>query len=233
MSIKRLKQDLDRAGFEIVHAFPLGALSESGRAALPSPDFCPSCGIIIGNTRTVWRPFLFWLSQQSKWNALPHPFDAFSEHIISQYCQQYFDRAHVLWTHETKDYVVPAQKIAQESGLAFHSAGQFNIHPTFGPWFALRALILLPDTPTPTKSSVQNPSSDAIEKQAHALFQKLYNKIKHANDMNTVQHRWKSWLALRDLYDVGKKYRYTDPQIQYHYTHDKNVLTQELKRIFS
>ena len=139
----------------------------------------------------------------------------------------------MLWTHETESYIVPAQRIAEESGLAFRSAGQFNIHPTFGPWFALRSVILLSGEPIPTKTVVTNPSSSTIEKQAHALFQKLYNKIKHANDMQTVQHEWKSWLALRDMYEVGKEYRYTDPQIQYHYTHDKKVLVEELERIFS
>eukprot|EP00757_Euglenozoa_sp_SAG-D1_P013647 gene13647-21265_t len=50
-----------------------------------------------------------------------------------------------MWAHETERYVVPVQHLAQASGLAHLSQGYLNIHPTYGPWFALRALLIVPE----------------------------------------------------------------------------------------
>ena len=231
MNITPFTQALQHAGFEIAHAFPIDALGTSCLETLPPLSSSTTCGILIGNTITAWQPFLLWLRQQPDWQGIADPFNAFSEHTIHTQCQKFFSPVRVLWTHETKSYIVPAQKIAHESGLAFRSAGQFNIHPQFGPWFALRALVLLDTTPKPEATEAQNPSSARIEEQASARFQELYKNLQHTTDIKTVQQQWKAWLTLRDIYKVGKEYRYTNPQIQYHYTHDKQVLAQELNRL--
>ena len=109
--------------------------------------------------------------------------------------------------------------MAHESGLAFLSAGQMNIHPQFGPWFALRAVVIVSADPV-SNHSVVNPSTPGVEIAAGSLFQSL---LKTTNS-------WDEWLRLRDLYEVGKEYRYSESQIQYHYTHDKMVLFKEIDK---
>ena len=47
---------------------------------------------------------------------------------------------------------------------------------------------------------------------------------------DSIKTHWRDWLRLRDVYDVGKEHRYTEAQIQYHYTHDKAVLAEALMR---
>ena len=229
MNIKSFTQALSVSGFEIVHAFPLDVLSESCRNTF---DSSASCGILVGNTRTAWHPFLLWLNQQPDWKTITNPFNDFSEHIIQTQSKHTFTNAHILWTHETESYIIPAQKIAHESGLAFRSAGQFNIHPQFGAWFALRALVLLCES-SPKKTQVHNPSSDDIEKQAFKIFQNLYENLQNNTDIKTMQYHWEEWLALRDLYEIGKEYRYTEAQIQYHYTHNKQILNSEIELLNS
>ena len=109
--------------------------------------------------------------------------------------------------------------MAHQSGLAYLSAGQFNIHHRFGPWFALRAVVILPGT-TFQNTPLSNPSTNAIESQAAALFERLLQK-----------GTWEEWLSLRDLYVVGREHRYSDEQIRYHYTRDKAVLFDGVNRV--
>ena len=224
--IQKLSQALQHTGFDVVHPFPVDALNETclvdlrhilGRAV-------PACGILIGNTFSIWEPFIGWLKQQDNWHELKHPLDVFTEQRIQECCNLACPSASMFWTHETQSYVIPIQKIAHESGCAFLSKGQLNIHSQYGPWFALRALVLLDEVP-PAKTEPHNPSAETTELKASQMFQQLCRPSKAFD----IQNRWREWLKLRDLYDVGKCYRYTEAQIKYHYTHDKEILKRELK----
>ena len=112
--------------------------------------------------------------------------------------------------------------MAHQTGLAYLSAGQFNIHPHFGPWFALRAVVIVSGE-TECNSRVSNPSTEAIEVQSAALFNRLLES----------KATWQEWLSLRDLYEVGRTHRYSEAQIRYHYTRDKTVLWNEVERLQS
>ena len=70
---------------------------------------------------------------------------------------------------------------------------------------------------------VSNPSSDVIEVQSATLFKRLLER----------KATWQEWLSLRDLYEVGRAQRYSEPQIQYHYTRDKGVLVDEVEKLRS
>ena len=71
--------------------------------------------------------------------------------------------------------------------------------------------------------NVLNPSTDAIEIQAAAMFNQLLES----------KGTWQEWLSLRDLYEVGRTHRYSEAQIRYHYTHDQMVLLNEVDRLQS
>ena len=167
-------------------------------------------GYLIGNTGNIWTPFIEWLSQQPNWSEIADPLETFVEETIEGCVGQ---DAHIFWTHETKRYIVPVQRMAHQTGLAYLSAGQFNIHPQFGPWFALRAVVIVSGE-TECNPPISNPSTDAIEVQSSALFNRLLES----------KATWQEWLSLRDLYKVGRTHRYSEAQIRYHYTRDKTVL---------
>ena len=230
---RSLAHQLQSTGFDVVHPFPLQSLSESSREAIGCSVNIEqiACGVLVGNTASVWQPFLLWLHQQSEWQRLHHPFNTYSEYAIQTSCAQVYTDHQIFWVHETKSYVLPIQKIAHEIGLAFLSAGHFNIHPQFGPWFALRALVLLPTEPAPTVQKAFNPSDPSIELQAARLFQQLYQQTMTSSEAHPIQNHWRSWLTLRDLYEVGRGHRYSEEQIQYHYTHDRTVLESGIERL--
>ena len=223
-----LVDQLRSSGFDIVHPFSWMALSDLSRETLNAivNNEQALCGLLIGNTARAWKPFLSWLHQQSKWRQLEHPFEAYSERIIQTSCAELYADCQIFWAHETKAYVLPIQKIAHESGLAFLSAGQFNIHPQFGPWFALRALVLVATESAPAVKKAYNPCKPSIEIRAARKFQQLRQQTLTPADPHPIQNNWRAWLALRDLYETGKTYRYSEAQIRYHYTHDRSVLEQ-------
>ena len=160
-----------------------------------------------------------WLSQQPNWSEIVNPFETFVEETIEECVGP---DAFIFWTHETKQVYCPSSKDAPIK-RDWHISVQvslISIH--FGPWFALRAVVIVSGH-TDCNLEVSNPSSEAIEIQSAALFNRLLNS----------NATWQEWLSLRDLYDVGRKYRYSEPQIQYHYTHDQMVLLNEVERLQS
>ena len=204
-------------GFDVVHPFSLNGLDESILRSLSIDDCSGKMGYLIGNTSKIWDPFIKWLSQRADWSKMVNPLETFVEQTIENCVGNHEG---LFWTHETEQYIVPVQRLAHQSGLAYLSAGQFNIHPHFGPWFALRAVLILSGEAI-QNHSVSNPSTNALEIQAAALFERLLQS----------QGTWEEWLSLRDLYDVGREHRYSDEQIRYHYTRDKAVLFNEVNKL--
>lgn len=214
-----MRESLRFSGFDILHSFSLENLDDSILRSLSIDDSSKKMGYLVGNTGNIWEPFIKWLSQQSKWSEIGDPLETFVEQAIER-CTG--EDANIFWTHETKRYIVPVQRMAHQTGLAYLSAGQFNIHPDFGPWFALRAVVILPGE-TAQNHLISNPSTDEIEIESANLFNQLLER----------QATWQEWLSLRDLYDVGRAHRYTEAQIRYHYTRDRTVLFNEVERLQS
>ena len=72
----------------------------------------------------------------------------------------------------------------------------------YGPWFALRAAIVMPGEPPPPAPPV------------HALH--LRRAVsRRAGDCASTD--WRSWVAVRDACPVGRDHRYSDDQIEFHY----------------
>ena len=218
---KVIEQDmrdcLSTSGFDILHPFSLEDVEKSILRSLSIDESSGKMGYLVGNTRKIWDCFIEWLIQRPDRSEMTDPLDTFVEETIERCVGK---SATIFWTRETEQYTVPVQRIAHQADLAYLSAGQFNIHPQFGPWFALRAVVVSSGKEV-RKQSIVNPSTRDIEIQASALF----------NQLLETGGSWQEWLSLRDLYEVGREYRYSDAQIQYHYTRDKKVLFDELQRV--
>ena len=160
-SEQEMRDRLSVSGFDIFHPFSLEHLDDSILRSLSIDDSSGKMGYLVGNTSQAWDPFIEWLAQQVNWFEMADPLETFVEEIIERCIG---NGAQIFWTHETERYIVPVQRIAHQTGLAYLSAGQFNIHPHFGPWFALRAVVILPGD-TVQNPPVSNPSIDAIEKE--------------------------------------------------------------------
>ncbi|HUJ60476.1 MAG TPA: hypothetical protein VLX92_18370 [Kofleriaceae bacterium] len=199
------------AGFDIAHGFDAErAAREPGLALLADP--ARRAGLLVGNSRALWPRFVTAVRRDRALAEDPHPLDRYTERAIADAARELDGRA---WLGH-RPYgggFVPLQRLAAATGLAMLAPTQLAIHPRFGPWFALRAVIVF----------------DGIQPEAPALLPPCCCAAP-CTDAFTVAmsskgpEAWRAWLAVRDACPVGRGYRYSDEQVRYHYTKDRALL---------
>ena len=107
--------------------------------------------ILVGNSRALWPAFC------AAHDADPEVGDA--EDPVDTYVARQVDRAitphavahRTFYAHETKPgRLVAVQRMAHVAGVAhLDERCHLSIHPTLGPWFALRAVVVLDDVEGP------------------------------------------------------------------------------------
>ncbi len=190
----------------------------------------PRLGLFVGNTRALWPHFV------AARDNLPEldPLDAYVERTIDHAIASStstakvalatdptsapatdptsapatgFRATTVVYAHRRYDGAfLPFQPLAIACGLAAMSDAGLAVHPTYGPWFALRAVITL-DAP-----SFAIPAAAPIAKPC-ACTGACEAALAHARDHIGD---WRAWLAVRDACSL-RAYRYSDEQIRFHY----------------
>jgi cyanocobalamin reductase (cyanide-eliminating) / alkylcobalamin dealkylase len=193
-------------GLDIAHAFDPARVAE----------FVPAQGrrgILVGNTRALWSPFVAAVHADRELAAASDPLDHYIERAIAAA----FPGAPAWFSHRRYDGAfLPFQKLAVATGLGVLAPTQLVIHPIYGPWFALRAIVLVDGDPPPVPVA---PSVTCCNGDCRARL-----------DVALASRDWRTWLAVRDACNVGRAYRYSDEQITYHYTKNRALLARELSR---
>ena len=225
-------QTLMNRGFDIVHPFSLTSYNNivDTPFQIDEKEEEAKLGMLLGNTKTIWPHFIHWLGLDTNRLGLANPLEDFVEKSLETSCQDHLSNYNILWTHRNKPLTIPAQKLAHVTGLAYLSTSELNIHPTFGPWFALRALVLLPGEIKRESFIAKNPCEPKHEINAYKLFEKAMAVANGRASYSETKRNWKNWLEIRDAFEVGKQHRYSDNQINYHYTGDRAVLERELRQ---
>ena len=170
-------------------------------------------GILVGNTRALWAPFLAARRADASIAASPDPLQRYSERVIGNGAAA--RDATVYYSHQRYDGAyLPFQRIAVAAGLAAIAPTHLLVHPTYGPWFALRAIVLCAGDPPPPPPPV------ALACLCDASCLDLLETAL----ADTGPASWRAWLAVRDACPIGRAHRYGDDQIAYHYTKDPRHL---------
>lgn len=186
---------LGDAGFDLVHELDLACLAhEPGTEAIVATG--RRRGVLIANTRALWPIFVATAPSGSD------PLDRYTEDVVGTA----FPGAHVWFAHRAP--YLPFQRIAVAAGFAAMGPTHLAIHPTYGPWFGLRALVALPGEPraAPPRLPAYICSGDCAAVLARS------------------SEDWRSWLAVRDACCTGRDHRYGEAQLAYHYTKDPALL---------
>jgi methylmalonic aciduria homocystinuria type C protein len=179
-----MRDALAAAGFDIVVPFDGGLVDPQRRA-----------GVLIGNTRAMWPTFV------AAKPAGPDPLDRYVEAAIDPLVPE---GGRVVYAHRQYDGAfLPFQRFAVAAGVGSLSETNLVVHPVYGPWFALRAAILVageapPVTPCPPVCRCDAPCRQALSRA-----------------IGTID--WRAWLAVRDACPVGREYRYSEDQLAFHY----------------
>lgn len=172
--------------------------------------------VVIGNSRAIW-PHLDRFVLESR-EPLADPVDTYVQLLVAQATTGIDGLVDIRFAHEPPPRRIAIQRLADVAGLAWLSPSHLCIHPTFGPWIALRAAVVL-DVPAPPAASRVPPPCSCAD---HCLPQ-----LDHAmalgeptNATELIEH-WRAWLAMRDACPIGRQHRYDDEQIRYHYTGER------------
>lgn len=179
-----MREALAEAGFDIVAPFDGGRIDPERRA-----------GLLVGNTRALWPKFMAGKTPG------PDPLDRYVEAMIDPLVPE---GGRVIYAHRQYDGAFVAfQPLAVAAGLGSMSETNLVIHPVYGPWFALRAAIVVPGDPP-----LVGPCPRVC--RCGAPCREALSRARGNTD-------WRAWLAVRDACPVGREHRYSEEQLAYHY----------------
>lgn len=199
---------LGEAGFDLVHPFDaLAVAREPGLSELADPE--RRQGYLVGSTRAFWPRFLAARRDDPELCASADPIDRYTELTCAK-----LPGARLFFAHRTYGGVfLPFQRLAAAAGLGTVSPSQLVIHPTYGPWFGLRAVVLV--------------AGELITRALPVAACNCATRCATAFEracMDRSAEPWRSWLAVRDACCVGREHRYDDDQLEYHYTKNRTFL---------
>jgi hypothetical protein len=226
--VEQLRGALEPAGFDLVQPGTVGKYN----ARVP-PDFrlddwgAPDhLVIIVGNTRALWPAFLSALAQDGALCADPHPLNRYTERVLRAAADALPTPSEIRWAHDGAKRVA-MQALAESTGLAVRSASHLSIHPVYGPWIGLRAALSAPVCgPQDDPPSVEPCAGCSVA--CRAAFQRALAATDPRLSAAAVESQWQLWVACRDACAVGQQYRYSDGQIRYHYTKDRQDLLKQV-----
>lgn len=244
MSRIECEQILREAGLDIFSWFrPTRVLSEltarenEERAIASLPDLGSSgWGLLVGNTKALWPHFLRAYEQGQ---GLEHPLDHYVERAVQTAAKRLGSRHWTAFSHTVVPRPFPIQRLADEIGFAQLGPAHLSVHPTYGPWIALRAIIVCEleehDWP-PEAANLRKPCDGCAAPCTQALQNALIPSKTAAPEAKPhIPPRQLSpdgarWLAVREACPWGSEHRYGDDQIVYHYDKNDRVLSIERSR---
>jgi len=216
----RVETGCAAAGLDLVHPFDLAecAWAELSRA-LPEarPARASGLAFLVGNTRRLWSPFIEACRTDARLAREPNPLDRYVEQQLTAVASALSMPSRLIFAHVTRPAPFPIQRLAEQVGLAWLSPSHLAVHPTHGPWLALRAVLLV-DTEGPPRAGGRGvspcrgcpaPCVPALERALAVSGTPL--------DAAAIAGHAQDWIAVRDACPVGRASRYGDAQLDYHY----------------
>ncbi len=239
-ALHALGQLLARAGLDRLGVARVGDFNAAmePRWRLPDLGSPAHAVIVIGHGRGVWAPFRAAFAASPALQADPHPFDRWTAARISEGVAAAFpadlprDLRHV-W--EAPPRMVAMQALATHAGLGVRGPAGLVVDPRLGPWQAFRAALVVA-LPAPSGARTPEPSGapcgscaaqPCVAAHAAALEATTPSPAGASACRPSPGPAWAHWLAVRDACPVGREARYSEPQIRYHYAHDRWALREE------
>lgn len=222
--LRHFIQDCHRWGFDQIHAFDI---ADHNRRVLPNHRLAPlhggglhPLGLIIGHSRALWPAFLDALARDETLLTQPDPLDAYATEKLEGALADCPLPHRCVYSHHMPAKV-SFQALAVGAGLAALGPCHLNIHPQLGPWFGMRALLILGDDAlkAPFTPPAQQPSPcETCPAPCKAPFDAAM-----AGGLE-VRSRWQTWVKIRQACPEGAAFAYGADQLEYHYSARKGHL---------
>jgi methylmalonic aciduria homocystinuria type C protein len=226
-----MRSRCDEAGLDVVFPFRVDWFNDVVDPSIRLPDWgrAGALGFIIGNTSRLWSVFADALRDDASLLALEHPLDAYVESAITSAVTRSIGERHViLFAHRMTPAPVAIQQVAHESGLAHLSPSHLSVHAIYGPWWALRSVVVVDaDGPASDRWRAPDPCT-SCSKPCLIAFERAIDATDTAR-WQDVEEKWRLWADVREVCPEGKAFRYGDNQLRYHYTKDRSILRLHLR----
>lgn len=206
----------DAGGLDLAARLQVGWYNDAVEPHLRLPDFGNprSLAVLIGNSRALWPRLLDTMRADPRLCNDPDPVEAYTMRRVRQAAVSLQVAHQIHWAHVVDPHPIAIQRLAHVVGLAYLAPSNLSVHPTYGPWIALRAVVVLDVPAPPEQPPVMTSPCDDCE---HACLAAFRRAIAEPGD-------WRRWLEIRDACPTGRAYRYDERQIVYHYTKDHDAL---------
>lgn len=148
------------------------------------------------------------------------PVDRYTMSVVGAAAERIVARKELRWAHTVGADMVAMQRLAQIAGLAYLSPALLAVHPRYGPWIGLRAVVCIDVSGPPGGPPTLAPPCDACDEGCRRVLAAVIERGPSAA----------TWLAVRDACPLGREHRYDDDQIAYHYTKDLAALGAAVDR---
>lgn len=221
---------LARAGFDFVAPFVAHAPGHP-EAIAPLETFgrASALGLVVGNSKALHPIFFALLARDPTLRASTDPLDAYAEREIGRAAARVLGdvRRAIRFAHDGTAGFLPIQRIAVATGRVWLGESGLVVHPTFGPWLGLRAVITLDAAPI----ALAPPVVPACVCASHcAPLRRALDALLREADAALLADRHRDFLAMRDACPVGRDHRYDEDAIAYHYTKDRAALERAIAR---
>ena len=126
---------------------------------------------------------------------------------------------------------IAIQRLAALTGAAEIAPIGLCIHPSYGPWFSLRAAVVF-SVAGPELRMPASICARCAQKPCLATRERVLAGLQGRGPTREVfESDWEGWLAMLEACPVGADQRYDDYQIRYHYTKDKGGLRRAALRL--
>ena len=220
----QLRDRLATGGLDIVHPFQVDWYNQAveNHYRLPTFDRSGCLALLIANTKALWPPFRRAVRERKQLRESAHPLDDYVESQIVEATASWKQPYIIRYGHSREPHPVAMQRLGAAIGFAAVSASHLSVHPTYGPWFSFRAVIMI-DTPGPSQPPPPATLPCNCSQQCAQKFSEAMAQTATAN-AHSIRAHWKSWIAVRDACPTGTNYRFCDTQLAYHYTKDRSLL---------
>lgn len=212
-------------GLDLVQAFDVARYNDLARgheSLAPLTQFGRpgALAILVGNTKALWPHFTEAFRASTDLQASDDPLDSWVESVVRESLTAMSHDYAMHFAHDTGGDLISMLHLAEVSGMAARGPAHLGVHGVHGPWFGLRAVIVF--DAEPPDDPVQEPPSPC--QGCAAPCTGALEAALEASGADAIASAWQAWVNVRDVCPLGKSSRYSEDQIRYHYTKDRQVL---------
>lgn len=226
--VQQISDQLEPKGFNVMHPFGLDLYNK-----IVTPDLQMKGSdengddnnnnnalvIMIGNTNELWDPFIKFYNNKNDTTLPLNPLNYYVKDCIENLNLIEVPNQ-VYWDHEREPgKLVDIQKMIRCSQLGtFCPISYLCIHTIYGPWFAIRSVLVFNHVePPPLIHPVLSKSPSAYITTISTNKDIIQKAVQEAIHDTNIETSWKKWLNVRYLLSPNHPWTFSLEQIDFHY----------------